>query len=170
MSAKFERTVVLRTLGSAEYHRLSFRRRFLVVRALITEFEFARRFCLDRLRRLRRRARGGVQTVLTEDIPHRPAVDIGEPHGITERDSLVFTEGDRSFNTPVFVILRVFMDGLTRISGALAEFMITERLGIRQRSERTGLASARPVGVGESTTSLLCEAVAATPSAVFRLR
>ena len=52
--------------------------------------------------------------VLTEEIAHRPAIDIGKTRSIPECDSFAFVERNRSRNALILVVFEVFADELAQ--------------------------------------------------------
>ncbi len=77
MWAKSEGT---RRSGSPEYRHLSLRGRFHVVRVRISEFEFACCPYLVSCVVFVDESAAEFDAALTEDVTHRPAVDVSESH------------------------------------------------------------------------------------------
>jgi len=114
MEAKFERTVVFRTLGFAGISSPVISQGLLIRRVLITEFEFARCRYFVGCVVFVNESEAELNTVLTENIPHRPAIDIGKARSITECDPLAFVKGNRSCNALTFVVLEVVTHELSQ--------------------------------------------------------
>ncbi len=88
----------------------SFGPRLLGVHVLIIEFEVTRWLCFVGCVVFVNEPEAEFDAMLTEDISHRPAIDIGKSRGITEWNSFVFVERNRGRNTLVFVVFELFAD------------------------------------------------------------
>ena len=98
---------------------------------LVVKFELLRGLHLVGRVVLISEAEPKIDTMLTEDVPHCPAVNISESSGITKRDSFAFVEGNSGCNSFVLVVFKVltnkfsksiaFADEYTRFNGTFRE-------------------------------------------------
>lgn len=95
--------------GSAVPPHLSSRARLLIVdRSLVAERELlCSRYLVDRVV-LISEAPSKIDAMLTEDVPHRPAVNVGESNSVTERDPFAFESGNCDCDSLGFVTLEGF--------------------------------------------------------------
>lgn len=89
-----------------------------------------------------RRAQAGVRTrVVPENITHRPAVDVGEPCGVTERDPLAFVEGDCGCDALVLVGFEVCSNEFAECIALAVTRSISSPSSVSNRSTTTSISA-----------------------------